>query len=183
MHSEAFALDLFTEDECDQILKLRQKLSFKPARVVRPSGVRRSLNRICETAQVPRDADTQWIYERVFAKASELNDEYWQFDLDGMEPVIMVSYGFLNHFGTHMDSAVPSVARRKVSVSVQLSAPSNYLFGRLYVRSRNKESRWAPKRKGSAIFFPSHLWHSVWPVLWGRRHCLVFWITGEKPLR
>ncbi|WP_108880667.1 2OG-Fe(II) oxygenase [Anderseniella sp. Alg231-50] len=181
-HSNAQAVQLFSDEECDRIVSLAQRVPASSAASPGAGRIRRLTQRLCKVTHFPQDADNKWIYDRLRDKAMELNDEVWKFELDSVETLQFVSYGFLNHFARHMDSGVPKFSQRKLTVSVQLSRSSDYGGGSLYVWSRNKD-RTAPRTRGAAMFFPSHLWHRANPILWGRRLALVGWLKGKHALR
>jgi predicted 2-oxoglutarate/Fe(II)-dependent dioxygenase YbiX len=181
-HSNTQAVQLFSDEECDRIVSLAQLAPALPAVSPNAGRIRRLTQRLCLVRHLPEDAQNKWIYDRLRDKAMELNDEVWKFELDSVETLQFVSYGFLNHFARHMDSGVPELSQRKLTVSVQLSRSSDYGGGKLYVWSRNKD-RTAPRTRGAAMFFPAHLWHRANPILWGRRLALVGWLKGKHALR
>ncbi len=181
-HSNTCSVQLFSDEECDRIVALAQ---LAPALSSVPPGagrLRRLTQRLCQVSHLPEDDQTKWIYDRLRDKAMDLNNEIWRFELDSVETLQFVSYRFMNHFARHMDSGVPELSQRKLTVSVQLSRPSDYVGGKLYVWSRNKD-RTAPRTRGAAMFFPSHLWHRANPILWGTRLALVGWLKGKHALR
>jgi len=68
---------------------------------------------------------------------------------------------------------------RKLSVTVQLSDPSDYEGGHfefMEVEQPLPESR----DKGTVLIFPSYLQHSVSPVTSGVRKTLVAWFVGPR---
>lgn len=181
-HSNTQAVQLFSDEECDRIVSLAQLAPAPPAMSPNAGRIRRLTQRLCQVRRLPEDTQNKWIYDRLRDKAMELNDDVWKFELDSVETLQFVSYGFLNHFARHMDSGVPELSQRKLTVSVQLSRSSDYGGGKLYVWSRNKD-RTAPRTRGAAMFFPAHLWHRANPILWGRRLALVGWLKGKHSLR
>jgi len=69
---------------------------------------------------------------------------------------------------------------RKLSVTVQLSDPSDYEGGDfLFDETENPNSEIA-KPKGTILVFPSYLKHTVTPVTKGVRKSLVAWFCGPK---
>jgi PKHD-type hydroxylase len=73
---------------------------------------------------------------------------------------------------------------RKLSVTVNLTTPGNYVGGNL----KFDLGPHAPKRyhvckeirpRGTIIVFPSHLYHQVTPVTKGTRYSLVMWNLGH----
>ena len=86
------------------------------------------------------------------------------------------------HYGLHhdIDWNRNDGLDRKLSVTVQLSDPSEYeggLFEFTEVESPKKETC---KAKGTILVFPSYLAHKVNPVTQGTRKSLVAWFEGPK---
>ena len=66
---------------------------------------------------------------------------------------------------------------RKLSITVQLSDPSDYEGGDLQFLI-TREPVTAKREKGNAIVFPSFMIHQVKPVTKGVRYSLVCWCSG-----
>ena len=125
---------------------------------------------------------TRWIYERVWALAQQANAELWGFALDGpSEHIQLGEYRDGGHYDWHMDCRVGHSARRKLSVTVQLSDPGAYSGGDLELMTSRRPRR-APRDQGCVIVFPSFQLHRVTPVTAGVRRSMVCWLTGP-PLR
>lgn len=182
-HSNAVSAQVFSAEECDRIIALAQKFEAAPAKVPGSNALQRFSRRHCTVSFLAKTDETAWVHDRLFEAVEAFNQSIWQFDVSTVETPQFVSYGWLNHFARHMDSGVPAFSKRKLTISVQLSPGSQYAGGNLHVWSRNKDGRKAPRERGQAIIFPAHLWHSVSPVLWGKRQSLISWISGENPLR
>jgi PKHD-type hydroxylase len=181
-HSDLATAQLFSAEECEKIIRLSSDFQTAPAKSSGAGGLKTLFQRVCLVTFIPENEDTRWIFDRIRTEAGRLNAEIWKFDLSTLEDLQLVSYGFLNHFARHMDSGTPQFCQRKLTVSIQLSRPSDYGGGSLFVWSRNKD-RHAPRTQGCATFFPSHLWHRANVILWGQRVALVGWVRGERSLR
>jgi len=68
---------------------------------------------------------------------------------------------------------------RKISLSLQLSEPSDYEGGELVLQAGDSE-RVAEKARGTLIAFPSFVLHRVRPVTAGVRKSLVIWVAGPE---
>lgn len=79
------------------------------------------------------------------------------------------------HYDTHWDGEHNS--DRKLSVTVQLSDPSEYEGGDFEFRDCETPQA---KAKGSVLIFPSYLEHRVLPVTSGVRRSLVAWFYGPR---
>ena len=139
--------------------------------------------------------DDRWIYDAVkpFVHAANKNAD-WNFQWDWSEACQFTRYSKGQFYDWHCDSwdlpytqEGPTKGKiRKLSVTVSLSDPKDYVGGELEFDYRNKN----PKEKtslvkcteiaprGSVVVFPSFLWHRVCPVKRGTRYSLVMWNLG-----
>ena len=69
---------------------------------------------------------------------------------------------------------------RKLSITVQLSDPSEYERGDFYFTAAENPDMEAMKKKGSVLVFPSYMVHAVKPVTKGTRKSLVCWFEGDR---
>ena len=69
---------------------------------------------------------------------------------------------------------------RKLSITVQLSDPSEYEGGDFQFTEVPNPEMDDAKQKGSVLIFPSYLIHQVSPVTKGVRKSLVAWFKGPK---
>ena len=77
------------------------------------------------------------------------------------------------HVDNNMQSDVPP---RKLSMTVQLSDPSEYTGGELQLH--DGEVQTAVNNRGHVVIFPSYVLHRVQPVTSGIRRSLVVWANG-----
>ncbi len=130
--------------------------------------------RLVRQASVPRTPTTEPIYQQVLAAGLAINDRWFGFDLDGPEGgLLMVEYGPGDFFDWHIDVGA-SEPRRKLSVSILLTDPSDYGGGALNFPGTVADS--VPR--GHGIVFPSFLLHAVQPITRGRRRALIAWFGG-----
>jgi len=67
---------------------------------------------------------------------------------------------------------------RKVSCSVQLTAPDQYEGCDLHIRNKRNSMSLYPRTQGSIIVFPSYAHHAVTPLTSGTRYAMVGWFMG-----
>ncbi len=86
------------------------------------------------------------------------------------------------HYGLHhdIDWNRNDGLDRKLSVTVQLSDPSEYEGGSFEFTETESPDVEASKAKGTVLIFPSYLQHKVNPVTKGIRKSLVAWFEGPK---
>ncbi|MBY6186635.1 2OG-Fe(II) oxygenase [Marinobacter hydrocarbonoclasticus] len=122
-----------------------------------------------------------WAYRRLWKVVQQLNASHFGFDIERFEGRLQVARYHQDNEGFytwHMDNG-KKTAGRKISVSVQLSAPQDYEGGDLefFYTNVNKP---APKERGSVVAFPSFVMHRVTPVQRGVRYSLVAWVVGPR---
>jgi len=81
------------------------------------------------------------------------------------------------HYDWHIDLGTGRFSRRKLSLSVQLSAADAYEGGDLEFHLSGLDHV-KMRQQGTLIAFPSFLEHRVTPVTRGERFSLVGWVDG-----
>jgi PKHD-type hydroxylase len=146
-----------------------------------------------------------WIYKEIHPYIHEANRlAGWNFDWDWSESCQFTKYGVGQYYGWHCDSWDEPYKRpqnidgtwpsdhgkiRKLSVTISLVEPSEYVGGNLEFDFRNSiDTEWKKGKttkecveirpRGSIIVFPSFVWHRVTPVTKGTRYSLVMWNLG-----
>lgn len=86
------------------------------------------------------------------------------------------------HYDWHhdIDWNANDIVDRKLSVTVQLSNPSEYEGGDFMFREVPQLPSIDCKKKGTVLVFPSYLFHKVSPVTKGIRRSLVAWFEGPS---
>ena len=130
---------------------------------------------------IDKNTENKWIYDRINHIIDHANNKFWKFNLSNKHEAIQ--FGEYNakekgHYDWHLDMANNN-NNRKLSMSIQLSDPSEYTGGELQFLT-NREIRAAPKKRGSMIIFPSYLLHKVSSVKTGKRMSLVMWRHGPN---
>jgi PKHD-type hydroxylase len=128
----------------------------------------------------PND-DSQWLYDKIINMVVEANKTMWNFNLysviDSIQYTVYSEGG--GHYDWHMDIGPGSISHRKVSVTIQLSDPSEYEGGDLELWYGGGGVIQIPKNKGLTVIFPSFSMHRVTPITKGTRKSLVLWLGGE----
>jgi len=149
--------------------------------------------------------DDRWIYKEIQPFIHDANRlAGCNFDWDSSEACQFTKYGVGQYYGWHSDSWEEPYQRkqnadgswpmdhgkiRKLSVTVSLVEPSDYVGGNLEFDFRNSmDTEWKKGKttkecveirpRGSIIVFPSFVWHRVTPVTKGTRYSLVIWNLG-----
>jgi PKHD-type hydroxylase len=84
------------------------------------------------------------------------------------------------HYSTHhdIDWNRDDGLDRKLSITVQLSDPTEYEGGEFYFSEVETPNPELSKKKGTILVFPSYLQHEVKPITKGIRKSLVAWFEG-----
>ena len=135
-----------------------------------------------------RNSKLSWWYENHWACSimshyiGVANKNNWEYDLQMLESIQISVYEKDGHYDWHSDygtSDNPDVTR-KLSASLLVSDPSEYIGGDLEFIDYHGNIIKASKGKGTIIVFDSRVPHRVTPVTHGRRVSLVTWMNGPK---
>ena len=101
-------------------------------------------------------------YSTAWARRSrEVNDEVYGFDVGQFrEGFQFTRYEVGEYYGPHFDIGPGKLTERKLSLTVQLSAPDEYTGGELVIYPEFV----APKEQGTMTVFPSFMCHDVRPA-------------------
>ena len=121
---------------------------------------------------------TSWIFQKLTGAILEINNAYFGFDLYAMEQGLQFTRYEApgEHYEWHIDRNM-GIATRKLSLSLQLSAPEDYEGGDLELWFGGEPVK-ANRERGMITFFPSYVMHRVTPVTKGVRYSLVCWVSG-----
>lgn len=172
------ALSIFTEEECERIIALSDAMPLVEGHI--------GFNRKAKLDATIRNSslkwllpgpDSTWVFERIRDAGNEAN-KFYKYDLHGFRGIQIARYEVSGHYTWHSDLGAGETSLRKLSISVQLSAPEDYDGGELEFQTLRDERLKPSKERGSVIFFPPFMAHRVTPVTRGVRWSLVTWIYG-----
>lgn len=128
---------------------------------------------------LPEGEPFEWVAQRLARLAGDANRDVFRYALDGFEEQLqLASYGPGHFYNWHIDRGRGAVAgRRKLTLSVQLSDPADYLGGELELNASGHPFQ-APREQGALVVFAAHTIHRVAPVVSGNRLSLVGWLHG-----
>lgn len=121
----------------------------------------------------------KWVYELCWSIARKANEKY-RFDIKPIQEMIQLSVydeSVRGFYGWHSDISIHNMTR-KISISIPLSGPSEYVGGEFQFMGGGLESWTVLQPKGAPIVFPSFERHQVTPVTKGCRYSLVAWVDG-----
>jgi PKHD-type hydroxylase len=177
-YCEVFA-GRFKVEECERVIALHQGTGALQSRMPRGDG---GFTRHSDLFWVPRRAETEWIFARLWEVATLYNARYG-FELSGeMGQLQLTRYAKDQLYNWHMDLGVGAMSLRKLSVVVEL-AGHEYDGGGIEVFYGEGTGNRIALGQGDALIFPSFIMHRALPVLSGTRWTLVSWLTGPEPLK
>ena len=135
-----------------------------------------------------------WLYNLFVPYVLDANKQAgWNYEIEKSEDCQFTIYkgDDEQHYDWHADCKEEPYKEnglmRKLSVTVSLSDPKDYIGGELEFDYRDNDPAY-PRHthvckeilpKGSLVVFPSFVWHRVRPVLRGTRMSLVIWNLGK----
>lgn len=166
----------FTDGELNW-LQQKAKTADQDAHVGNFGNVNSNLRR-SQVSWLDNNPNTKWVFERLAHVVSQLNSDHFRLDITGFgEPLQLTNYDQSEKgmYGWHQDYG--KGISRKLSLSLQLSDPSEYEGGNLQVMTTGEPVN-VRKQRGLIAVFPSYVLHQVTPVTQGSRQSLVAWISG-----
>ena len=170
----------FSSEELTKIESMTSNLEWETAATGQDETVNVSDYRKSKIKWCPQNNTWSWVYEKLHNMLVEANNVMWKFDLTHMRETIQYTeyYGGGGHYDWHMDCGSGIQSQRKISVTVQLSDPNDYVGGDLQF-NLGGDFKTAPRIQGAAVIFPSFYLHRVTPVKSGTRKSFVLWVGGE----
>ena len=175
---------LFSEAELDAIIRYGDSLALEKAELS-SGGAGYTNIRSTKVAWIARNPQTEFFHRRLEEAVLALNARYFRFDLSGLADFQYALYGGTEggHFEWHKDygrdPADPGREPRKLTLSLQLSNPSDYDGCELQVRAGHQIDI-APRDRGTLVAFPANVLHQVTPITRGIRRSLVIWAVGPE---
>lgn len=138
----------------------------------------------------PTNDNTAWIFQRLNWVTEQLNDRFYNFDLNGFDTLQYTEYDDSEDgkydfhqdtiFGTNKPGNMTET--RKLSLVMMLAEPGVDFEGGDFQVNQGQESEatTVEMKKGRIIAFPSWQIHRVAPTTKGKRKSLVLWVTGPK---
>ena len=165
---------VFTPEECGQLIAEFTPL-LEPALVETLDLAQSERIRKSSAVFIALNKSTNWVFERLGKAIREVNDAVYGFDISQFrEGFQFTRYDVGEFYGPHFDIGPGKLSERKLSLTVQLSAPHEYTGGELVIYPEFV----APKDQGTMTVFPSFMCHNVCPVQSGTRYSLVSWLAG-----
>jgi PKHD-type hydroxylase len=173
--------DAFAPAELDRIVALGDSLMPMRAAI---AGRKQNTDhlRITRVAWIERNEEAAWLFTRLDEVVLRLNTQFYKYDLFGLvESLQYTIYDDADggHYNWHVDLGNENVEPRKISLSLQLTDPSQYEGCNLVLEAGDGPYA-AERARGAVIAFPSYVLHRVTPIESGVRKSLVIWVAGPE---
>lgn len=179
-HAFTTWVDAMSSDEIEAVVRLAEEREKKSAAL--GGAILNKEYRSSSVSWIGYSQETEWVFDRIAHIVSNINSQFYGFDLHGMCEDIQFTEYYASengHYDWHQDSGSNTASPRKLSIVIQLSDPADYDGGDLQILA-SKEPINVDKKLGFAAVFPSFMLHRVTPVTRGTRRSLVAWIAGPK---
>lgn len=183
--------DALTPEEVKKVILMASELPIERAHTIGTDGERDGDGGAVRSSMVkwiPQNENWDWLYKRLLELANEANNQCWNFDLISSPENIQYTEYYAHedgHYDWHQDIGPGELpAKRKVSITIQLSDSEDYEGGDLQLtyggdgKGNLSESINCPRGAGVGVLFPSYLMHRVSEVKKGTRKSLVLWVGG-----
>jgi PKHD-type hydroxylase len=185
---------VFTPKFCDDIVnhyKQKNKIA---------GSISNGVNKDIRDSNIVFDSEARFIFKETNLVIADINKKAgWNFQIDYPETFQFTEYKLNQHYHWHVDAhpeKYPNNCKdvflnnkiRKISMSICLSDKEDYEGGDFLLDFRNSENEHnvsnfvyndCLRNKGSAVIFPSYIFHTVKPVTSGTRHSGVLWYVGN----
>lgn len=171
----------FTPGELDAIVAYGDALRQAEATILDPAAASQNDNsRNTRISWIEQSPETLWLFQKLVGATSTINQQAYCFELMTLESLQYTVYlaGEGSHYDWHVDHG-RTPRRRKLSLVLQLSAPTDYEGCELQIYASSQIDT-APKTRGTLIAFPSYTLHRVTPITGGIRKSLVMWCSGPR---
>jgi PKHD-type hydroxylase len=170
-------------ESIDRILGLVRPGAAAGGPALKPGTVSGTVDpgyRSSQIAWIRKDETSAWLYKQLVEYVRDANEKMWRFDVTNLwDDIQFTEYdaAYAGHYDWHMDVGGAESSTRKISISVQLSDPTDYDGGELEFMLHRSVVQ-AERSRGTVVLFPSFLQHRVRPVTRGVRRSLVLWVHG-----
>lgn len=178
----AWTRDIFTADELQLIIDIGTALPMEDGGVDNKE-IKRDAARRSKISWIYPGVDTNFIFLRIEEAIKSINHNFYNYDLTEMENLQFSEYdeSYTGMYRNHTDDGFDTTYYRKLSFSLQLSAPDEYDGGELLLyRFKLDNPNIVHREKGLLAAFPSSTIHEVTPVTRGTRYSLVGWVHGPR---
>jgi PKHD-type hydroxylase len=180
LYCPAYMDNMFDSDEIKNIHKFVESIPIQTAHVGFGEKGEANLNtRRSNIKWIEPNNSPIWMQQKIVQAFQKINSEHFKFELTGAEAFQYTMYCHTDagEYKWHADTAKFGNEVRKLSMSLLLSNPDDYVGGNL-ICAEHGNPIVMKEKLGRGIFFPSWVPHCVTPVTEGTRISLVIWAHG-----
>lgn len=190
-HNSIKVESAFSEEEVSSILASLKESEREQAQIGTADSDGESLlkYRSSKVNFINYSKEYSWLFEKLNKIVEKVNEEYYNFDLNGYDFVQYSEY-YANengHYDYHIDMMMDMIPQkdydflyRKLSFSLCLNQQDTDYFGGDFKIKTGAEDVSVKLNRGDMLLFPSFILHKVEPVTEGVRKSLVGWVVGPK---
>ncbi len=188
-YSHIYFDDVFKEEEITRIVEYCETKEFQNGAIAKDSSLNETIRKSNVNFHNP-NKENNWIFERLNWAIERINDDFYNFDLNGYDSFQYSQYksAQLGKYDWHIDiftgdySPTNNAGTRKLSLTFLLSEPNVDFEGGDFQITQGSENQaqTIEMKKGRIIAFPSFILHRVTPVTKGERKSIVIWVEGPK---
>jgi PKHD-type hydroxylase len=168
----AFVENFFSKEECESIIEIgTRKMEVAGTGNGIISEIRKS-----DVNHFRHNNENRWIFEKITDGILSVN-QLFNFDLTHFLTIQFTRYETPEGWYKNHTDVGSEFSSRKLSLSIQLSDPSDYEGGELALQF-GVNPLIIPKDRGLLVAFPSYVLHEVKPMTKGTRYSLVVWVDG-----
>jgi PKHD-type hydroxylase len=176
----------FSKEFCNKTIESALKLPPESPTIGFSSGIadnsfRRSVIRWIDS----EDPKFKFISDPYWELMRKINLDWFGFHVNKLPPIQFTEYdeSYQGEYKSHQDIfwTAPTTTHRKISFITQLSDETTYSGGDLVLENLTELPPAEDIRlQGTAILFPSFVYHRLTPVTRGKRYSLVGWFEGPR---
>jgi hypothetical protein len=170
----------FDQRECNQIINLHHQNHLVQSKMFSLQG---GTLRDSDIFWIPRAANTDWIFSRLWDLVSLYNSKY-NFELSSnLGQAQLTRYQPGQHYEWHMDLGSGQPSLRKITAVVELTSNQSVKGGGIEIFYGQSAANKVNLDTGDVVLFPSFVMHRASMVDSGTRWSLVLWFNGTRTLR
>lgn len=171
----------FTDNQCNQIIEEALKLPEETGTLGAFTNAVNTEWRRSSVRGILRKPIWLWLFAEVEKLVAEANNQFFNVDYKWLPEIQFATYygdqqGF---YKRHQDAFLLLPSNRKLSFTVQLTDPNEYVGGNLqFLDVTHQPNADNLRVRGTVCVFPSIMFHEVTPVTEGIRYSLAGWFEG-----
>lgn len=175
LNSIASSFSAFDEASCAEIIRIAKESDSTTGSIYQDNL---SVDKTIRSSKIFYIDEQTYggLYDTIKQIFKAAND--WRFSISSVPAIQVIRYGIGDKYEKHTDWS-PNNLHRKLSLSIQLSQPTDYEGGEVLFHA-GPEPVEMPFIIGNGCVWPSFVLHEVKPVTSGERWALVAWAHGEK---